>query len=145
LNKINKLNFYSAWERSKHDSLYIFVTFLLPFITLLLPFYYLFITLLLPFYYLFITFLLPFYYLFITFCYISEQINIFIQAVGGPGRIMPPNVGFRIGKNAGKYTALQIHYDNPNMWSGRTDSSGVTLYVSYFWDFFLLISNFVTF
>jgi len=46
-------------------------------------------------------------------------------AVGAKGVVLPDNVGIRIGKTAGRYAALQIHYDNPNMWSGRTDSSGV--------------------
>jgi len=52
---------------------------------------------------------------------------LFTWAVGGQKRLLPDNVGFRIGKSAGIYAALQIHYDNPNLWSSRTDSSGVIL------------------
>jgi len=32
-----------------------------------------------------------------------------------------------VSENQPKYAALQIHYDNPNRYSGRTDSSGVKL------------------
>lgn len=52
---------------------------------------------------------------------------LYTWAVGGIRYELPSHVGFRIGKTAGKYVALQIHFDNPNQYSGRTDSSGVTL------------------
>jgi len=55
---------------------------------------------------------------------------LFPWAVGSSGNALPENVGFRLGKSSAKYAALQIHYDNPNKWSGRMDSSGFKITVT---------------
>jgi len=52
---------------------------------------------------------------------------IFIWAVGSGPLKLPDHVGFRVGDVSGHYVAVQIHYDNPNNWSGRRDSSGVRM------------------
>jgi len=52
---------------------------------------------------------------------------VFVWAVGAGPLKLPDHVGFRVGSVSGHYVAIQIHYDNPNNWSGRRDSSGVRM------------------
>ncbi|CAH1784321.1 unnamed protein product [Owenia fusiformis] len=49
-------------------------------------------------------------------------------SLGSPGNCYSERAAFRIGKHGYKYAVMQMHWNNPELRSDYTDSSGVTLF-----------------
>jgi pimeloyl-ACP methyl ester carboxylesterase len=59
----------------------------------------------------------------------GNAVTLWAWQIGGPDFILPSDIGFPIGGNSGiKAIVMNVHYDNPSMTQGLTDSSSTVLH-----------------